>query len=819
MGRSKKRHGRRSSTVTPPTAPPSPPAASASRWWWLPFAIGLLLLVSLGAWWLHQPSPAKVVPVAATASSPTPAATAATPVVAPAHYVGAQACGACHAGEAAAWQQSHHAQAMQVADANTVAGRFDGSVLKQDGSTARFFRRDHAYFVKTDGADGKPAEFEVKYTFGVYPLQQYLVAFPDGRMQALRAAWDARPAAAGGQRWFNLYPGERIDAHDSLHWTRLNQNWNYMCADCHSTHVGRNYDVVADRFSTTWGEISVACEACHGPGSRHVEWAAGDADRKRSDPTRGLAIALDERRGVHWVPDGATGNAIRSAPLASHREVETCAACHARRSIIARDSAPTGRLMDTHDPVLLEQGRYHADGQQLDEVYVYASFLQSRMYARGVTCSDCHDPHSGKTRAPGNALCESCHAPKVYDTAAHHMHRQGSAGTQCVACHMPSKNYMVINARPDHSIRVPRPDLTLAFGVPNACAQCHADKGAQWAADAIEKAHGPERKGYQHFVEALDAARHGRPGAASLLATLAADTTSPGIARATAVSELAHYASPAAVPTLQAALAEADPLMRAAALQALTAFPPEVRGPLAAPLAYDPVLDVRVKAGRVLAGVADAQLDPGQRAARDRAFAAYVQAQQAIAERPESHYDLGIVYAERGDTAQAEQAFRQALRLQPDFIPAYVNLSDMYRSLGREDDAARVLDEGLRAAPGHASLMHAKGLALIRQKQPQEALGWLRRASEADASNARFAYVYGVALSSAGQAGQARAVLGKALVASPYDPSLLFALAGLERDAGNARAAREYASRLVAVVPQSGEAQQLLHSVQGDEAK
>lgn len=819
MARSKKSHGKRSGKTA--SARPTPAVVAPSsepgdrRLWWMPLGLGVLVLVLLGIWWLRVPSPGvATTPVASVSSAPAPA-TAAQPA---AHYVGAQACASCHAKETQAWQTSHHALAMQVADDKTVAGRFDGNALKQDGAVASFVKRDHRYFVKTDGPDGKPGEFEVKYSFGVYPLQQYLVAFPDGRLQALRTAWDARPATAGGQRWFNLYPGEHIDAHDTLHWTRLNQNWNYMCADCHSTNVQRNYDIASNTFKTSWNEINVACEACHGPGSRHLEWSNASEAMKKTDPSMGLSIALDERKGVHWIPNPVSGNPARSAPLATHREVETCAVCHSRRSIIAKDTAPTGRLMDTHDPVLLTEGRYHADGQQLDEVYVYASFLQSRMYAKGVTCSDCHDPHTGKTRAQGNALCESCHTPAVYDTAAHHMHKQGSAGSQCVACHMPSKNYMVINARPDHSIRVPRPDLTVQYGVPNACAQCHADKGAQWAADAIAKAQGPERKGYQHFVEALDAARRGRPGAASLLTTLAADASSPTIARATAVNELRHYASPDVVPSIQAALSDADPLMREAALDALLAFPPEVRGPMASALADDPVLAVRVKAGRVLAGVPDAALDAGQRAARDRAFSVYQQAQAAIAERPESHFDLGLVYVERGDTAAAEQAFRQALKLQPDFVPAYVNLSDMFRATGREDEAAKVIDEGLAIVPDNASLLHAKGLALVRLNQPQQALSWLERAHRADPANPRFAYVYGVALNSAGKGEQARKLWEESLRTSPYDPSLLFALAGAERDAGNADKARGYAERLVAVAPRSREAHELLKSLGGGEA-
>lgn len=816
MARSRKSHGKRSgktaSTRPAPAVSAPVPREPRRLLWWLPLLVAALVLLAVGAWWLHVPAPGvATTPVAsvATASSPI------SPSLPPAHYVGAKACAACHVKETQAWQTSHHAQAMQVADAHSVEGRFEGA-LKQDGANAAFSLRDGKYRVRTDGADGKPADVEVTYTFGVYPLQQYLVAFPDGRMQALRAAWDARPASEGGQHWFNLYPGEHIDAHDTLHWTRLNQNWNYMCADCHSTHLQRNYDVASNTFKTQWSDINVACEACHGPGSRHVDWAASGRNGKDADPTMGLRIALDERKGVHWIPNPVTGNPSRSAPLDSHREVETCAVCHSRRSIIAKDTAPTGQLMDTHDPTLLVEGRYHADGQQLDEVYIYASFLQSRMYAKGVTCSDCHDPHTGQTRAQGNALCESCHTPAVYDTAAHHMHKEGSAGSQCVACHMPSKNYMVINARPDHSIRVPRPDLTVQYGVPNACTNCHADKGAQWAADAIAKAHGPERKGYQHFVGALDAARQGKPGAPSMLATLAADAGSPTIARATAVSELRRYASPDALPSLQAALADRDPLMRAAALDALLAFPAEVRGPLVVPLVDDPVLDVRIKAGRALAGVPDAPLDASQRAARDRGFAVYRQSQEAVAERPESHFNLGLVYAERGDMDAAVRSFRQALALQSDFVPAYVNLSDLYRSAGHEEQAEQTIDEGLRAVPGNASLLHAKGLSLARQNRADEALSWLERAHRAEPGNARFAYVYGVALNSVGKIDEAQKLWEASLATSPYDPSLLMALAGAERDAGHTDKARDYAQRLVAVAPRSRDAQELLQSLGGD---
>src|SRR5262245_8538094 len=436
-------------------------------------------------------------PVPPAAAPPTtPAAVVPVPA-----FVGHATCVSCHRAETEAWRGSQHAQAMQTATPATVLGNFGGARFTYNGVTSTFFRKDDRYVVRTDVPDGKLADFEVKYTFGVYPLQQYLIEFPDGRMQALSIAWDSRPRAAGGGKWFHLYPRERIDYRDPLHWTRLNQNWNYVCAECHSTDLRRNYDPKADRYATTWSDLNVACEACHGPGSNHVAWAQKGPGWERLAESKGLAIPLDERRGVTWQTDAGSGNAVRSKPLESHREVETCAVCHARRVSIGVEPGPTGRLLDTHDLALLRERLYYVDGQQLDEVYDHGSFLQSKMYAKGVTCSDCHDPHTQKLRAPSNQVCAQCHQAAKYNTQAHHLHPAASAGAQRAACHMPTRTYMLIDPRHDHSIRIPRPDLTIRYGVPNACSACHANKDARWAANAIEKAHGPERKGFQTFVD------------------------------------------------------------------------------------------------------------------------------------------------------------------------------------------------------------------------------------------------------------------------------------------------------------------------------
>jgi len=461
----------------------------------------------------------------------------AVPVAADARYVGSAACATCHRGESTAWRASQHHDAMAEATQQAVLGDFSGATFTYAGTTSTFYQRDGLFYVATDGHDGKLSHFRIKYTFGVYPLQQYLIEFPDGRLQALSIAWDARPKAEGGQRWFHLYPAERVTHDDELHWTRPAQNWNFMCADCHSTAVRKNYNAAADRFETRFAEINVGCEACHGPASRHVE-----------SPTAPLPARLDERRGMSWIRNAASGNSLRSRPRETEREIEVCAQCHARRGQIA-DGYEAGKpLLDFYRPALLSSPQYHADGQQRGEVYDWGSFLQSKMYANGVTCSDCHDPHSGKLRADGNTLCENCHLASKYNTPTHHNHQAGSAGAACTACHMPTATYMVVDPRHDHSLRVPRPDLSVTLGTPNACTACHKDRNAQWAATTVKAWHGDPPQGFQGFADVA---------------------SQPAIARATALENLDASTNQSALDALARCLRDRSALVRLGALQAL----------------------------------------------------------------------------------------------------------------------------------------------------------------------------------------------------------------------------------------------------------
>ena len=447
--------------------------------------IFLALSASFGAAYASSLLAAPAAPVAAAGAAPA--------------FIGSQACASCHALQYSAWQGSHHQQAMQKADEKTVLGNFNGATFGYAGTVSTFARRDGKYVVSTDGPDGKLHDYSVPYTFGVAPLQQYLVPFSDGRFQALPIAWDD-----AGHRWFHLHPKERITHGDELHWTGPSMNWNYMCADCHSTSLRKNFDDRTGRFDTRWSEISVGCEACHGPGSAHLAWTrASHESRYAADATKGLAAHLDERRNVSWVRAPGKVTAARSKPRITDREIEVCAQCHARRGQIAGGYSAGDAFLDFYRPAVLTSPLYHADGQQRDEVYEWGSFLQSRMYAAGVTCSDCHEPHGGKLRAQGNGVCTRCHAAEAFDAPAHHHHKSGSAGAACANCHIPTTTYMVVDPRRDHSIRLPRPDESMALGTPNACNKCHAQRDAAWAAAQMKSWYGHESRGFQHFAAAF----------------------------------------------------------------------------------------------------------------------------------------------------------------------------------------------------------------------------------------------------------------------------------------------------------------------------
>ncbi len=730
-------------------------------------------------------------------------------------YVGRAQCVSCHAEQNARWTGSHHDLAMQEATEASVLGDFDDAEFEQFGVVSRFYREDGRFMVRTDGPDGKLRDYAIKYSFGVYPLQQYLIEFPGGRLQALDIGWDSRPEEQGGQRWFHLHPHDPVRHDDVLHWTGPNLNWNYMCADCHSTNLRKGYDAASDTYHTTWSEIDVSCEACHGPGSNHVQWAEAQAKGETSSlPDMGLTVRLDERASVAWPIDPATGKARRSTPRTTSREIQVCARCHSRRGQMTDEHIAGQPFLDGFRPALLTEGLYYPDGQIQDEVYVWGSLLQSKMYHAGITCSDCHDPHAANVPLPGDTVCYQCHPSDRYAAETHHFHAEGSAGASCVECHMPPTNYMVVDARHDHSFRVPRPDQSVTMGTPNACNKCHGDKTSQWAAEQVETWYGKPAEGYQHYGPALHAARDRLPGANRLLRAIAADAAQPAIARATALGELGSYPDAAMLALIQQGLGSEDPLQRLGAVTALEPLGAAQRV-LAVSLLWDDLKAVRIAAARLLAALPSDQMPEAVQEQLAQGIREYVAVQEFNAERPEAQLNLGTLYADQGRHQEAELAYRRAISLQPRFIPAYVNMAQLLSTRKREREADSFLRRGLELDPESADLQHALGLSLVRQKKLDQAMSALAKAAELAPDNARYSYVYAVALQSSGRLEEAVGVLEAVHQRHPGDVETLSALVTYSREAGHREKALDYARQLQKLVPDNPSVDQLVRDLDG----
>ena len=500
--------------------------------------------------------------------------------------------------------------------------------------------------------------------------------------------------------------------------------------------------------------------------------------------------------------DPNTGNPQRNVPPAILRkEVETCGLCHARRGAFSEDWVPGQWLSDTHVVSALSRGLYFADGQMQDEVYNYGSFKQSKMFAAGVTCSDCHDPHDGKLKMSGDGVCLQCHAPEKYAAAAHGHHEAVNPSVGCASCHMPTRTYMVVDPRHDHSLRVPRPDLSVKLGTPNACNNCHTDKSAEWAAAAVENWHGPNREGFQNYADAFHAAWSDQADAATLLDAVAADANAPAFARASALTELGPVSRPANQRRAERPVGSRS---YGADRRARYARKRPGRSDLAARRAASLRSDARrPHPGRRFACRGSAANQPPADRERLRARGGGVHRGAALQRRSAgSAAALGSFFAKRGRPADAEAEYKAALRLSPQYAPAAANLADLYRGLGREADGENVLRAALVASPQDAGLHHALGLALVRLKRVDLALAELRRAAELDPSQARYGYVYAVALHSTGKVDDAMTELKDNLARHPNDRDTLLALISFSRERGNAGAALEYAERLARIAPQ-----------------
>lgn len=734
--------------------------------------------------------------------------------VSKAEHVGRRACIDCHKRQYDLYVGSDHDMAMDVATEETVLGDFGNAVFVHSGIESRFYKKEDKFYVYTEGPDGKFVDYPIEYVFGIRPLQQYLIEFPRGAYQCLPLCWDTRPEDEGGQRWFHIYGDERIEPSDILFWTRITQNWNYMCSECHSTNLRKQYDRFKEEYNTVWSEIDVSCEACHGPGSEHVKWAEA-ADRGQRYETTGylgLVIRLKETDGATWVfRDPEKGTAERTVPKQTQALVEMCARCHARRALANEPYVHNRPFLDTHTPSVLEEHLYYPDGQIYEEVYVYGSYLQSKMFLAGVGCRDCHEPHSGKVFIQGNALCYRCHLQEKFGVKSHHFHKDDSTGNLCVECHMVERTYMVVDPRRDHSMRVPRPDLSDRLETPNACIQCHdhKDKLNRWAADYCRQWYGELQDGQTHYGEIFHAGRRGYPEAVGGLIGLANDRQNPPMQRATALSLLGNYPSKEAFSAIRQNINDPDPLIRSMAVQSLEMVTTHERFPLIKHLLKDPVRLVRVRAAFSLAGASRSQMTREERRLLRIALDEYKQVQYINADHPTSHLNLGVIATLEGDQTAAEAEYRKAIELEPMLYHTYINLADLYRSQGKDDLGEKALKQALELNPSFSDVYHALGLLYVRQKNYNNALEYLKKATELAPENSRFSYVYGIALHSRQKSQDALNVLKNALDFHPYDRDLLYALTTINRDLSKFEDALEYTLRLIELYPQDQSFRQL----------
>ena len=715
-------------------------------------------------------------------------------------FAGSKKCMDCHKAEYDKWQNSHHDRAMDVAGDVSVLGDFNNAVVEFHGVTTRFYRKDDKFFVQTQGPDGKMGEFEITHTFGWYPLQQYLVPFPGGRLQCLPIAWDVKK-----KKWYHLYPDAPINPKDWLYWTNAGQNWNGMCAECHSTNLKKNYAIETDAYKTTWSEIDVSCEACHGPGSHHVEWA------ELPDMARPQSADYEL--------------VVKAKGMDSRRQVELCAPCHSRRAILGDYTHAEPDLLDSMLPSLLTPELYFTDGQILEEVYVYSSFTQSKMYSRNVRCSDCHDVHSIKKVKEGNGLCLQCHRAGIYDTKEHHFHQSKGekgepiksadgkvlfdvgTGAECVQCHMPGRNYMVIDYRPDHSFRIPRPDLSIKLGTPNACNRCHVDKSDQWSDQHITKWYGPGRKA--HYGTILAEGRERSADAHKDLLKLASDPLYPVIVRSTALSLLEAYPGKETSRAYELALMDDEALIRRTAVDHLNVSDIVRQTALLTSMLYDPVKAVRIEAARRMSELADPRLDVAQKMIFQASLDEYQESMEYSADFAFGRYNLGNLYVALKQPQKAVANYQAAIKIDNLFYPAKVNLAMLYSKMGENNEAETLLREVVNFHPQIYEAHYSLGLLLAEEKKYAEAANYLKQAAKGMPERARIHYNLGLLLQHLKKDSDAEVSLLKAQELEPDNFEYLYALADFYLKRRKLHKARSIAREMVARHP----AQRIGHDI------
>ncbi|MEZ9721041.1 tetratricopeptide repeat protein [Vibrio splendidus] len=672
-------------------------------------------------------------------------------------YVGSEACVDCHSAEVEAWQGSHHDMAMKHATDESVLGDFNDQTVTHKGKPNRFFRKGDDFWVNIEGPNGQFKDYKISYTFAFEPLQQYMVEFEDGRVQLIPFAWDSRTEDEGGQRWFNLYPDTTNT--DEFYWTNSGQNWNFMCADCHSTNLEKNYDSASNTYNTTWSEINVGCEACHGPASEHVEQAQLAKAQLTKEQSAKANGGKDAQVSAHYGFDRDLSKSVKEwvyqegnstlqpKDIIHTNQVQTCAQCHSRRTQLNETGDHVnGSFFDEYRLSLITPELYHNDGQIYDEDYVYGSFLQSAMAEKGVTCTNCHDPHTAELKIAEEAVCSQCHIASEYTPEKHTFHEANTEASQCTTCHMPETTYMEVDPRRDHSWHIPRPDISQHIKTPNVCTSCHEDQTDQWADKQIgEWFPDSKYRNQQHFAVAFYADSIGHRGAEDALAYSAQDSSLSNIIRASSLERLGGNTGKNTLISLARAVKHDDEMIRLGVVQGSFGFTFTDRWQILEPLLKDPVLSIRSETAGALVRYWG-EMNPLQKDQIKPALEEYIEIQQFNADRGFGRTNLGNVYRDLGQHDKAIEFYLGAIEIEPYFENSYANLADLYRALGDEPKALATLKQGIQAQPKSSVLPYSTGLSLLRVKDYEQATTYLKQAAETAQTDPQYWYVYGLAL-------------------------------------------------------------------------
>lgn len=655
-------------------------------------------------------------------------------------------CVGCHQQAVSDWQKSDHAKAMDKATAKSVLGDFSGVKASHHSQTATFYKKGEAFHISFTEGD-KTTEYQVTYTFGHYPLQQYLIETSDQRFQVFPFSWDSRPKKEGGQKWYPVYAEEDILANDRLHWKQPLQNWNGMCADCHSDGLTRQYKPDINEFDTKWDNINVGCQSCHGKMPDH-------SPAKKSK--HGLTLNTKEQKQLgQWLLKAEDKVASWHGEPRDNSFMDNCFACHSLRTPLTDGITPNTKFLDQFSPSFLSQPLYFADGQIKEEVYVYGSFLQSKMYDAGVNCLDCHDKHSMKLKVQGNGLCLQCHTAEVYQQPKHLNHPVDTAGAQCISCHMPEKTYMGVDARRDHSFRIPRPELTDSMQVPNTCNTCHQDKSAQWASQNIKKLYGNNNP-LSSNEKALLTLQHQFTLPLEQHVAIINDKSLNEIYRASAIALLPNSTQQLTDNQIKAWVNSSEPLIRLATAQIGFLLPIKERSKSYLSLLNDPLKAVRVQAATHLV-----ELGIEHSSQLKSAFEELSTSHDVSMWRGEGGLNASMIQLNMQQVKPAIASLKHAINIDPYFPAAYVNLADIYRRSQVPDLEKSTYVAGIKANPLSGMLQYSYGLHLIRNNQKIEAIASFQKAITLEPTNVQFAYIYYIALDNVGKTQQALSQLKK----------------------------------------------------------